>query len=69
MEIFQIFAAISNSAIKKTFHLHFKGVLHRVQKSGMKLNLANCIFEATEITYWDISFQEMVSEPILRKYL
>ena len=36
---------------KEQLHNTLKNVLYRVQKCGMKLNLAKCIFEATEITY------------------
>ena len=43
---------LSSGAIQKnSYIIHLKEVLYRVQKSGMKLNLAKCIFEATEITY------------------
>ena len=42
---------MSKSHSKEQLHNTLKEVLYRVQKSGMKLNLAKCTLEATEITY------------------
>ena len=58
MAIFLIFAALSNSAIKKTFHLHFK--INKLSTTDNIFNGKPCDVLYTGYLNKDISFGDII---------
>ena len=48
---------------REELHQSLKEVLYKVQKSGVKLNLSKCKFEATEVSYLGHSLSEAAVKP------